>query len=102
MTATDLQKAFLLLVVVACGAFGSLTAAEPSQAALDETALAAQPANQASDSAVPTPLLAEGIEEWGRPAYRPFVAAFYLAIEVLATLATAFFIFVVLLKREEE
>lgn len=102
MTVTDRRKAFLLLVIAACSALGSLATAEPIQAVSDQAAHAAQPANQASNAALPTLLLAQGIEEWGRPAYRPFVAAFYLAIQVLATLATAFFVFAVLLRRDEE
>ncbi len=41
-------------------------------------------------------------EDLGRPMYQHFIALFYLGLQVLATLATVVFIFIVLLKREEE
>ncbi len=37
-----------------------------------------------------------------RPVYAPFMAAFYLGVQVVATVGTVVFIFVVLLRREEE
>ncbi|MCR4437537.1 MAG: hypothetical protein QHJ34_00645 [bacterium] len=102
MTVRNLRSAILFLVIGACVALGSLIATEPTQALADSAVRAAQLESQAG-SGVQTRLLStQGMEQWARPAYRPFVATFSLVVQVVATLATAFFIFVVLLKREEE
>ncbi|MDZ7378031.1 MAG: hypothetical protein ONB07_04265 [candidate division KSB1 bacterium] len=51
-----------------------------------------------ANSGTPT----QDIEQWGRPVYAPFVAAFYLGVQIVATVGTVVFIFVVLLRQEEE
>jgi len=97
-----IQVLAFVAVVLFFGAYLSAFGHEASRPAWNGAPSIATGLRVGAEVAHVPQLLAQVGEEWEGPVYRSFVTIFYLALQVLATLATVVFIFVVLLKREEE
>lgn len=97
-TSGTVPRVALLAAVLLWGAVASALGQNEMLMPADETL-----GSRSITGAGPVPYAGgQGTEDWGRPMYQHFMALFYLSLQVLATLATLVFIFIVLLKREEE